>query len=65
MQRPPCESIVWMHTPRPKPWNSGIAASILSPTRNMGFAAMTCWPRALKLRFESRMPFVVPVVPPE
>ena len=26
----------WMHTPSPKPWNTGITASILSPGLNMG-----------------------------
>ena len=40
--------------------------SILSPL--MGAkpdAAMVCKPSALKFMLESRMPFVVPVVPPE
>ena len=39
--------------------------SILSPGRNIGFVAIICWPSALKLRLVSRMPLVVPVVPPE
>ena len=65
MQRPPCASIEWMQTPSPKPWNSGIAASILSPGRNIGFVATICWESALKFLFVSTMPFVVPVVPPE
>ena len=42
-----------------------MAASILSPGLNIGFAAMTCWPSALKFLFVSTMPLVVPVVPPE
>ena len=58
-------SMVWMDTPRPKPWNMGITASILSPGRNMGLVATTWAPRALKFRLESWMPFITPVVPPE
>ena len=58
-------AMVCTQTPRPKPWNSGMAASILSPGVKMGLAATTCWPRALKFRFVSTMPLVVPVVPPE
>ena len=58
-------SMVWMDTPRPKPWNMGMTASILSPGRNMGLVATTCVPSALKFRLLSRMPLVTPVVPPE
>ena len=65
MQRPPWASIEWMQTPRPKPWKSGMAESILSPGLNMGLVAMICWERALKFRFVRTMPLVVPVVPPE
>ena len=32
MHVPPCIRIVWMLTPRPKPWNIGMIESILSPT---------------------------------
>ena len=63
-QRPPLISMEWMLTPRPKPWNMGMMESILSPTVKMGLVAMICAPRALKLRLESRMPLVTPVVPP-
>ena len=65
MQRPPWASMVWMQTPRPKPWNRGMAASILSPGRNMGLAATTWRLSALKFRLVRTMPLVVPVVPPE
>ena len=53
-----------MHTPRPNPWKMGMAASMLCPGSNVVAMAMVCVPRALKLRLESRMPFVTPVVPP-
>ena len=54
-----------MHTPRPKPWNIGMAESILSPGRYIGFVATICAPSALKFMFVSTMPLVLPVVPPE
>ena len=66
MQHAPPISAVWMPMPRPKPWNTGMTESILSPL--MGAkpdAAMVCKPSALKFILDSRMPFVVPVVPPE
>ena len=53
-----------MLTPRPKPWNMGIMASILSPGRKKLLVAIIWAARALKLRFDRLMPFMVPVVPP-
>lgn len=65
MQWPPLATMEWMDTPRPKPWNMGIMASILWPGRKKGLVAMIWAARALKLRLDSRMPLVTPVVPPE
>ena len=61
---PPFTSMECMLTPRPKPWNMGIIASILSPGANIGFVATIWAPKALKLRFERSIPLVTPVVPP-
>ena len=53
-----------MLTPRPKPWNMGMMDSIESPIFSPSCVENTCAPSALKFRFDSRMPFVTPVVPP-
>ena len=65
MQQPPLASMEWMDTPRPKPWNMGITASIRSPGRKKGLVAMIWAARALKFMWLKRIPLVVPVVPPE
>ena len=65
MHLPPMASMEWMDTPRPKPWNTGMTASILSPGLNMGLVAMICCASALKFRLVREIPFWVPVVPPE
>ena len=65
MQQPPLTSMEWMDTPRPKPWNTGITESIVIPASGLQpLASTVCRPRALKLRLESRIPLLVPVVPP-
>ena len=52
------------HTPSPKPWKIGKMARIESPCSSPPQAA-ACMPSAMKLRFDSTMPFGEPVVPPE
>ena len=52
------------HTPNPKPWKIGRIATIASFSPRPHHAA-ACIPCAMKLRFDSTMPFGRPVVPPE
>ena len=60
----PAISAAFTHTPRPKPWKIGRIARIESPPLIRPHDA-ACMPSAMKLRFESTMPFGKPVVPPE
>ncbi len=53
-----------MPMPRPKPWNMGIIESMLMPGLKQLAMDMVCMASALKLRFESIMPLLTPVVPP-
>jgi len=63
MAKAPTVSGVWMHSPRPNPWNTGRIASTLFPGLIPVIACIET-ASALKLDDDSSMPFGRAEVPP-